>query len=64
MKYIHKKTGNVYRHLAVAVDATNARENLPVEQRLMVVYCPDDDEHTIYVRDQAEFEDGRFEVLP
>jgi hypothetical protein len=37
----------VYRYLAVAVDETN--------DRLMVVYCPDDDKNAIYVRQEDEF---------
>lgn len=63
MKYRHKKTGNIYRHLAVVLDDTNAREHLPADQRLMVVYCPDDDEGAeIYARDQTEF-DEKFEIV-
>lgn len=50
MLYLHKKTGKRYRFLASAVDCTNARAGNSV-----VVYCPDDDEHTIYVRDSSEF---------
>lgn len=57
MKYRHKKTGNIYRHLAIAVDATNARDGV-----MVVVYCPDDNEHSIYVREQAEFEQ-KFEMV-
>ena len=51
MFYRHNKTGNIYRHLAIAVDATNSRDGT-----FVVVYCPDDDEHTIYVREVDEFE--------
>jgi hypothetical protein len=57
MKYRNLKTGNIYRHLAVAVDATNERDGL-----LVVVYCPDDNEHTIYVREQEEFY-TKFEIV-
>jgi len=55
--YIHKKTGKIYRHLAIATDCTNSRDGIPV-----VVYCPDDDEHTIYVREANEFEE-KFEII-
>lgn len=44
------KTGKRYRLLAAAVDCTNERDGLPV-----VVYCPDDKGHTIYVREASEF---------
>jgi hypothetical protein len=57
MYYRNIKTGNIYRHLAIAVDATNERDGL-----LVVVYCPDDDEHTIYVREQEEFY-TKFEII-
>lgn len=50
MIYIHKKTGRRYRWLAMAVNCTNGDE-----RTLMAVYCPDDDEHTIYVREESEF---------
>ena len=49
MKYRHKKTGDIYRHLAVATDETDGAAS-----RIMVVYCPDDSEHTIHVRAQDE----------
>ena len=49
--YTHNKTGKRYRLLAAATDCTNSRDGLPV-----VVYCPDDNEHTIYVRELVEFE--------
>lgn len=51
-RWRNNKTGAVYRWLAAATDSTNARDGLAV-----VVYCPDDDEHTIYVRELAEFEE-------
>ena len=54
--YKHKKTGNIYRQLAIATDCTNSRDGVVV-----VVYCPDDNGHTIYVREQAEF-DEKFEL--
>ena len=55
--YRHNKTGRRYRWLAAGIDCTNARAGLPV-----VVYCPDDKEHTIYVRELAEFE-AKFTAL-
>ncbi len=51
MLFRYKKTGKIYRQLAIAVDVTEARDGL-----LVVVYCPDDNEHLIYVREQTEFE--------
>jgi hypothetical protein len=51
MLYRHRKTGTIYRWLAAGVDCTNSRDGTAV-----VIYCPDDDAHTIYVRDRAEFE--------
>lgn len=57
MRYRHLKTGTLYQHLAIGVDCTNARDGT-----LMVIYCPLDDDRTIYVRDQAEHE-TRFEML-
>jgi hypothetical protein len=50
MTYKNKKTGNLYRYLAMAVNATNTNDG-----ELMVVYCPCDNEHSIYVRNEAEF---------
>lgn len=49
--YRNNKTGKRYLLLAAATDCTNCRDGTPV-----VVYCPDDDEHTIYVRELSEFE--------
>jgi hypothetical protein len=58
MIYRNLRTGKRYRWLAAGIDCTNARDGLPV-----VVYCPDDDEHTVFVRDQAEFAD-KFQEEP
>lgn len=52
MKYKHNKTGNIYIHLAIASNATNGKN----DGELMVVYCPCDNENSIYVRNQEEFE--------
>lgn len=57
MLYKHKKTGNLYRHLAIGTDCTNSRDGESV-----VVYCPDNDENTIYIREKNEFHD-RFEQV-
>lgn len=48
--YIHKKTGKRYLMLAHGIDCTNSRDGVPV-----VIYCPDDDENTIFVRERDEF---------
>lgn len=56
MLYRNKKTGKIYRHLAVGVDTTNERDGL-----FVVIYCPDDNEHSIYVRERDEFY-RKFEV--
>ena len=55
--YRHKKTGKTYFWLAAAVDCTNSRDGT-----LVVVYCPDDDEHTIYTREDSEFHE-KFEMI-
>lgn len=47
--YRHKQTGIIYRWLAYGIDCTNER-GLPV-----IIYCPDDNEHTVYVREEKEF---------
>lgn len=56
--YIHNKTGNRYRLLAFGTDCTNSRNGTPV-----AVYCPDDNEHSIYVRDLAEFREKFTEAI-
>lgn len=52
IKVKHNKTGKIYRLLAHAIDSTNSRDGMAY-----IVYCPDDDENTIYVRDKREFFD-------
>jgi hypothetical protein len=59
MLFRHRKTGKMYRHLAHGTDCTNSRDGTSV-----VVYCPDDNEHTIYVRDTAEFHEKFEMVMP
>lgn len=49
--YTHNKTGNRYLLLAFGTDCTNSRDGTPV-----VIYCPEDDQNTICVREMAEFE--------
>lgn len=56
MKFRHKKTGNIYRVIALGIDATNSRDG-----RHVVVYCPDNGT-AVYVRDQSEF-DEKFEKI-
>jgi hypothetical protein len=48
MTYKNIKTGNLYRYLAMASNASN-------DGKLMVVYCPCNNEHSIYVRNEDEF---------
>ena len=55
--YINKKTKKVYTKLAVAIDTTNNRGDI-----LTIVYCPVDNENTIFVKELNEFED-KFEHL-
>ena len=57
MLFRHKITRVVYRYLASAIDRTDSREFTPV-----IVYCPDDNEHTIYVKEATEF-DKEFEFI-
>lgn len=45
MLYRHMKTGTAYRLLAHGCDTSDGRGDRPV-----AIYCPADDEHTIYVR--------------
>jgi hypothetical protein len=53
----HKKTGQVYRWLADGVDCTNSRDGT-----MVVIYCPDDCEHTVFVREHDEFYE-KFEIV-
>ena len=55
--WINKKTGDIHILLAYAIDTTNERTGLPV-----IVYCPDDDGNTIYVREESEFME-EFELI-
>ena len=55
--YRHKKTGKTYRMLAAGVDCTNVRNGTAV-----VIYCPNDELNTIYVREKEEFY-AKFEAL-
>jgi hypothetical protein len=48
--YKNNKTGDLYLLLAFGVDTTNSRDGSSV-----VIYCPDDKENTIYVREETEF---------
>jgi len=51
MKYKNKKTGKVFRHLAFGTDHTTERGKvIPV-----IVYCPDDNENSIHVREEKDF---------
>ena len=57
MYYRHLKTGNIYKHLAIGIDCTNSRADTKV-----VIYCPDDNEHSIFVREETEFYE-KFEII-
>lgn len=59
MIFKHDKTGNLYRLLAHGIDCTNSRDGTGV-----VLYCPDDNEHTIYVREIEEFHSKFSIVMP
>ena len=52
--YEHKATGMRYMRLAYGYDKTHGTA--------AVIYCPDDSEDTIYVRDIEEWE-GEFEQV-
>lgn len=52
MLYRNVETNKIYLHLATGVDLTKGREDA-----LVVIYCPDDEEHTVFVKEQKEFED-------
>ena len=56
MIYRNKKNGKRYKRIAIGVDTTNCRDGINV-----IVYCPYENEHLIYVREQGEF-DEKFEV--
>ena len=55
--YKNKKTGKTYMLLAHAIDSTNERNGLSV-----IIYCPDDDGNSIYVREESEFME-KFELI-
>ena len=55
--YKNKKSGKTYILLAYAIDSTNERNGLPV-----IIYCPDDNEHSIYVKEESEFME-KFELI-
>lgn len=50
MRFRHKKTGYIYSLLCYARDCTNSRNGTGV-----VVYCTQDDENTVFVREEQEF---------
>lgn len=53
----HNETGNIYMVLAHATTTTKAATGESV-----IVYCPDDEENTIYVKEQKEFYETFTEV--
>jgi len=50
MKYKNKKTGEVFRHLAFGTDHTTDRDGSRV-----IIYCPDDNDNSIHVREEKDF---------
>lgn len=50
MIYRNKHNGALYRHLAIATDKSHMRNG-----QLVVIYCPIDNEHTIYAWEHDEF---------
>ena len=59
MLFRHIKTEKIYRLLAHGIDCTNSRDGTGV-----VLYCPDDNENTIFVRETAEFHEKFEFVVP
>ena len=57
VRYKNKKTGGIYIRLANGVDATSTRDGLPV-----MVYCPEDNGNSVFVRDEKEFYE-KFEIV-
>ena len=57
--HLHNKTGKTYLLLATGVDCTNSRDGTAV-----AIYCHDDNQNTIYVRDLNEFNDRFTAKLP
>ena len=49
MMYKNKKSGKLYKQIAIGEDTTNWRDVISV------VYCPCDNEQSIYIRDEMEF---------
>lgn len=48
--YRHKETGDAYKFLAYGIDCTNSRHGLST-----AIYCTDDNEHTIFIKEIEEF---------
>lgn len=55
--YRHKKTGRIYKFLSLAIECTNARSGDTV-----IIYVGMDDEKTMFVREQTEFNE-KFELV-
>lgn len=58
-RWRHKVRGSVYSEIARATVSTNG----PDEGKRVVVYRSTSHPHEVFVRDEKEFEDGRFERL-
>lgn len=52
MIYKNKKNRKLYKLIALGTDTTNCRDGTSV-----VVYCPCDNEQSIYIRDKIEFDE-------
>lgn len=56
-KYREKSTGNIFLSLALGVDTTKCREGTTI-----IIYCPNDNENAIFVKDVKEFA-VQFEIV-
>lgn len=56
-RYQNKKTKDIYCILSKAIDCTNQRDGT-----LVVIYYPEADPKTLYVREEKEF-DMKFEFI-
>ena len=56
-RYMNKKNKHVYCILSKAIDCTNQRDGTSV-----IIYYPEEDAHTLYVREEKEFE-VKFELI-
>lgn len=58
LRYINKKTGDIYTVISSAIDCTNSRDGTKV-----VIYCPyNGPNNVLYVREEQEF-NGKFKLF-